>query len=161
MTLEAGDRRAGRAARRLAAQMGGPEGIARQHGRGKLTVRERLPLLADPGTFREFGGLGPRRLRRARRAHRVHAAGPGRRDVPVDGRKVVVTAGDFTVRGGSGGGAHGGLGEELSAAERALEWRLPYVRLLDAAGGSVRSFEEIGRTYLPDGNSFTYPRSSC
>ena len=30
-----------------------------------------------------------------------------------------------------------------------------YVRLLDAAGGSVRSFEEIGRTYLPDGNSFT------
>ena len=75
----------------------------------------------------------------------------------VDGRKVVVTAGDFTVRGGSGGGTHGGLGEELSASERALEWRLPYVRLLDAAGGSVRSFEDLGRTYLPDGNSFTYP----
>ncbi len=32
---------------------------------------------------------------------------------------------------------------------------MPYVRLLDAAGGSVRSFEDIGRTYLPDGNSFT------
>ena len=61
------------------------------------------------------------------------------------------------MRGGSGGGAHGGLGEELSASERALEWRLPYVRLLDAAGGSVRSFEDLGRTYLPDGNSFTYP----
>ena len=74
----------------------------------------------------------------------------------VDGRKVVVTAGDFTVRGGSGSGSHGGLGEELSASQRALEWRLPYVRLLDAAGGSVRSFEEIGRTYLPDANSFTH-----
>jgi methylmalonyl-CoA decarboxylase subunit alpha len=33
-----------------------------------------------------------------------------------------------------------------------MEWRVPLVRLLDAAGGSVRSFEDIGRTYLPDGN---------
>ena len=73
----------------------------------------------------------------------------------IDGRKVVVTGGDFTVRGGSGGGPEGGLGVELRASERAKEWLLPYVRLLDAAGGSVRSFEDLGRTYLPDGNSFT------
>jgi acetyl-CoA carboxylase carboxyltransferase component len=46
---------------------------------------------------------------------------------------------------------------ELAANRRALEWRVPYVRLLDSAGGSVRHFEEIGRTYLPDGNSFTWP----
>jgi acetyl-CoA carboxylase carboxyltransferase component len=46
---------------------------------------------------------------------------------------------------------------ELPANRRALEWRVPYVRLLDAAGGSVRSFDEMGRTYLPDGNSFTAP----
>ena len=38
-------------------QMGGPEGIARQHQNGKLTVRERLDLLADAGSLREFGGL--------------------------------------------------------------------------------------------------------
>ena len=75
----------------------------------------------------------------------------------IDGRKVVVSGGDFTVRGGSGGGSSGGLGTEMAANRRALEWRVPYVRLLDAAGGSVRSFEEIGRTYLPDGNSFTWP----
>ena len=43
---------------------------------------------------------------------------------------------------------------EPSATERALEWRLPYVRLLDAAGGSVRGFEVLGRTYVPDGNSY-------
>ena len=36
---------------------------------------------------------------------------------------------------------------------------MPYVRLLDAAGGSVRHFEEIGRTYLPDGNSWSYLES--
>ena len=31
----------------------------------------------------------------------------------------------------------------------ALDWRLPYIRLLDATGGSVRTFEQIGRTYIP------------
>ena len=63
----------------------------------------------------------------------------------------MVTAGDFTVRGGSAASS-GGLGSEPPSNVRALEWRIPFIRLLDAAGGSVRSFEEIGRTYLPDGN---------
>ena len=69
--------------RELMQGMGGTEGIDRQHGRGKLTVRERLPLLADPGTF--AGVRSParqRHLRRRRRAGVVHAAGQGRRDVP-------------------------------------------------------------------------------
>jgi acetyl-CoA carboxylase carboxyltransferase component len=44
--------------KRLAEQMGGPEGVERQHKRGKLTVRERIVLLADPGSFREIGALG-------------------------------------------------------------------------------------------------------
>ena len=43
--------------RELVRGMGGPEGIARQHANGKLTVRERLALLADEGSFREFTGL--------------------------------------------------------------------------------------------------------
>ncbi len=43
--------------RALARRMGGEEGIARQRKRGKLTVRERLDALADPGSFREFLGL--------------------------------------------------------------------------------------------------------
>src|SRR4051812_25185928 len=38
-------------------EMGGPERIERQHGDGKLTVRERLDLLFDPGTFSEFSLL--------------------------------------------------------------------------------------------------------
>ncbi|MET0525751.1 MAG: carboxyl transferase domain-containing protein [Nocardioides sp.] len=143
--------------RELMQGMGGQDGIDRQHSRGKLTVRERLPLLADPGTFQEFGHL------RGQGTYDEHGelasfTPQGKVDgmCRIDGRKVVVTAGDFTVRGGSGSGHGGGLGEELSASQRALEWRLPYIRLLDAAGGSVRSFEEIGRTYLPDANSFTH-----
>jgi acetyl-CoA carboxylase carboxyltransferase component len=143
--------------RQLAQGMGGPEGIARQHAGGKLTVRERIDLLADPGSWREFMGLMGHATYDGAELAGFTPRGGVDGFCRIDGRKVVVTGGDFTVRGGSGGGSSGGLGMELAANRRALEWRVPYVRLLDAAGGSVRSFEEIGRTYLPDGNSFTWP----
>ncbi len=140
--------------RELMQQMGGEERIARQHAQGKLTVRERIDLLADPGSFREFmslagGGVYDEHGQLTGFSPRPAVEGI----LKLDGRKVVVSGGDFTSRGGSGGGGHGGMGQELPSNRRALEWRLPYVRLLDAAGGSVRSFEEIGRTYLPDGNA--------
>ncbi len=138
--------------------MGGPESIEFHHSRGKLTVRERLDLLVDAGSMREFGGLA---------GHGVYGddnelvdftpTGEVNAMATIDGRKVVVSGGDFTVRGGSASTGRGGLGQEPRPSERALEWRLPYIRLLDAAGGSVRGFEEMGRTYLPDGNSFTLP----
>ena len=137
--------------KRLAEQMGGPEGVARQRARGKLTVRERLDALADPGSLREFMGLAGRGEYDGNELKGFTPRGAVEGTCTLDGRKVVVSAGDFTVRGGSGGDG-GGLGQELGANQRALEWHIPYVRLLDAAGGSVRSFEEIGRTYLPDGN---------
>jgi len=141
----------------LAAGMGGPEGIERQHRNGKLTVRERLPRLADPGTFQQFNSLkGEGRYDDDGQFAGIMPDGKVEGMCRVDGRKVVVTAGDFTVRGGSASGHNGGLGTELTATERALEWRLPLVRLLDAAGGSVRNFESLGRTYLPDANSFTH-----
>jgi propionyl-CoA carboxylase beta chain len=41
----------------LAEQMGGKEGVEKQHARGKLTVRERIPKLADAGSFQEIGKL--------------------------------------------------------------------------------------------------------
>ena len=141
--------------RELARRMGGAEGIARQRSRGKLTVRERIHLLADEGSFREFGTLGGKGVYDGGELVEFTPKGHVDGMCLLDGRKVVLTAGDFTVRGGSAGGPEGGLGQELRANERAKEWQLPYIRLLDAAGGSVRSFEEIGRTYLPDGNSFT------
>ena len=139
----------------MAQAMGGPEGIARQRLNGKLLVRERLAALADPDSFNEFMGLT---------GHGTYENGTLKHFLPkgfvtgtmkLDGRKVIVTAGDFTVRGGSGG-TRGGMGQELSAAERSIEWRLPHIRLLDAAGGSVRTFEDYGRTYLPDGNTWTH-----
>ncbi len=144
--------------RALGRQMGGEESVAFHHGRGKLTVRERLALLVDDGSLREFGYLaGSASYDTQNTLEHFTPRGEVNAMAQVDGRKVVVSGGDFTVRGGSASSVHGGLGEELGPAERAREWRLPYIRLLDAAGGSVRGFEEIGRTYVPDGNSFTLP----
>ena len=136
----------------LARQMGGAEGIERQHSRGKLTVRERIAELADAGTFDEFMGLMGSATYTGNELASFMPKASVEGTLKLDGRKAVVTAGDFTVRGGSAGSAGGGLGIELAANLRAQEWRIPLVRLLDAAGGSVRSFEAIGRTYLPDGN---------
>ena len=128
----------------LAAQMGGEEGIARQRKRGKLTVRERISAIADPGTLDEIGGLtgtgtydSDGKLTSFKPNSFVVGA------CNLNGRKVVIKAEDFTLRGGSSGyGPKGNYAELMSE-----EWRLPYIRLLDATGGSVRTFEEIGRTY--------------
>jgi acetyl-CoA carboxylase carboxyltransferase component len=140
--------------RELAAAMGGPEGIAKQRERGKLTVRERVAQLADPGSFQETMGLVGSATYAGTQLQSFVPKPQVEGTVRIDGRKVLVKASDFSVRGGSGGSVSG-LGAELSTSERAREWRLPLVRLLDAAGGSVRSFEDIGRTYLPDGNIWT------
>ncbi|HNM77343.1 MAG TPA: carboxyl transferase domain-containing protein, partial [Tepidiformaceae bacterium] len=79
--------------RAFARQMGGPEGIARQHANGKLTVRERIDLLADEGSFREFMGLIGRATYEG-----LDLTGFTPRAVvegfcKIDGRKVVVTGG--------------------------------------------------------------------
>lgn len=138
--------------RELRKQMGGPEGIERQRKRGKLTVRERIDALVDPGGFEEFYSLaGSAQYGTDNELVSFVPRGSVEGMAKIDGRKVVVSAGDFTVRGGSDGGS-GGMGGELASNERARRWMVPYIRLLDAAGGSVRSFQEMGRTYLPDGN---------
>ena len=46
---------------RLAKQMGGPERVERQHAGGKLTVRERVDQLLDPGSFIEVGSIAGNR----------------------------------------------------------------------------------------------------
>ena len=43
--------------RLLAQKLGGAERVARQHERGKLTIRERIDAIVDPGSFHEIGGL--------------------------------------------------------------------------------------------------------
>jgi acetyl-CoA carboxylase carboxyltransferase component len=133
----------------LAKAMGGPENVQRQHDGGKLTVRERIERLLDPGSFHEVGALtGKPKYEDGRLAAITPSnfvLGTGR----IDGRRVVVGGDDFTVRGGAADGTVGykaGYGELM-----ARELRLPIVRLVDGTGGggSVKTLDEMKRTYVP------------
>lgn len=128
--------------RELAERMGGEERVARQHATGRLTVRERLEVLTD--SWQEIGAL-------------TGHAGDGTFTpsnviigrARVDGRRVVVSGDDFTVRGGA---ADAAIHEKQVLAERmAGELRVPLIRLIDGTGGggSVKQLEEYGRTYVP------------
>lgn len=131
----------------MANRMGGEEGIAVQHKRGKLTIRERLDTLCDPGTFQEIGGLAGHATYQDGELVNVRPSNTIIGQCRLDGRKVVINGGDFTVRGGASDAA---IGNKAGHAQNmARDWRLPYVRLLDASGGSVKTFEQIGRTYIP------------
>src|SRR5947199_4920785 len=86
----------------MAHRMGGPDKVKRQHDGGKLTVRERIDALLDPGSFHEIGALAGRAqygedgaIQSFQPANFVF--GRGR----IEGRAVVVGGDDFTVRGGA------------------------------------------------------------
>ena len=131
----------------LAARMGGPEDIERQHQRGKYTVRERISLLADPGSLQEIGGLAGSAVYEDDKLVSFTPANSVLGICTINGRKAVFSGGDFTVRGGA---ADAAIGDKRGRAQQiASEWRIPFIRLLDATGGSVRTFEKIGCTYIP------------
>lgn len=131
----------------MAEQMGGETGIKVQHERGKLTIRERLDLLTDPGSFQEIGRLAGAATYENNELVSVRPSNTVIGLCELNGRKVVLNGGDFTVRGGASDAA---IGNKSGHAQNlARDWRLPYLRLLDATGGSVKTFEQIGRTYIP------------
>ncbi|MGU3586576.1 acyl-CoA carboxylase subunit beta [Rhodococcus sp. C26F] len=112
---------------------GRSDAVARQHRLGKLTARERIDRLVDPGSFTEFGALvAPTR----------DTAYDGEIDAPadgvvtgwghLDGRPVAVASFDFTVAGGSNGTA-GGL-KMHRLAESARREGTPMILLLDGGG---------------------------
>jgi acetyl-CoA carboxylase carboxyltransferase component len=119
--------------RALALGMGGAERVAAQHARGRLTARERVALLLDPGSFVELGMLAtsdrPEVGERAPADALVTGVGA------VDGRKVCVIANDATVLAGTTGrvGARK-KGQIMSLAGRK---GYPMVMLGDANGGRL------------------------
>lgn len=110
--------------------MGGPDKIARQHQRGRLTARERIAGLCDAGSFNEYGALagGNHPAGEAPLAADALVAGVGR----VDGRPVALLAEDFTVKGGSIG--HPNAAKRARLVRLALEQQIPLVLMLDGAG---------------------------
>jgi acetyl-CoA carboxylase carboxyltransferase component len=133
--------------------MGGKEKIAKQHQRGKLTVRERLDILFDKDTFVEFGLLAQQQSVRGGEpdADGTPADGVVTGHGEVEGREVWVIAYDFTVMAGS----MGAVGEQFKAArvrELALRYRRPIVWLLDSAGARIQ--EAAGSTFAGTGHLF-------
>ncbi len=115
---------------------GGQERIDKQHQIGKLTARERIELLLDPGTFVEVDGF---------MESRINDFGLDKKRFPgdgvvvgygeIDGRLVFVTSEDFTVIGGT-------LGEYHSAKicriqDMALENRAPLICINDSGGARI------------------------
>jgi len=135
----------------LAFQMGGADKVARQHEFNKLTIRERISAISDADSFHEIGTLAG--------VAQYDADGELKSFTPsnfvfgsaeIDGRPVILSGDDFTVRGGSADASI--PGKRLRAEGLALELRLPHVRLVDGmgGGGSVKTIETAGRTYIPE-----------
>src|SRR5688500_683934 len=134
----------------LARELGGPERVKRHKDGGKLTARERVDQLLDRDSFREIGSV-------AGKASYDEAGGiagfvpanlvMGRGT--IDGRPVVVTSDDFTVRGGSSDG--GSKDKHIRAEMMARDQCMPLVRLVDGTGGggSVSSIEVEGHAKCP------------
>tara|TARA_R110001606_G_scaffold238009_2_gene386040 strand:+ start:11911 stop:15165 length:3255 start_codon:yes stop_codon:yes gene_type:complete len=136
--------------RERAAEMGEPAKVERQRAAGKLTARERVEAISDPGSFGEIGALtGFARYDESGQAVDILPANFIAGTARIDGRRVVLGVDDFTIRGGSGDAAiHN---KQIFAERYAREMRLPMVRLLDGAsgGGSVKMVRESGFTYVP------------
>jgi acetyl-CoA carboxylase carboxyltransferase component len=142
--------------RRLALELGGPDKVARHKGAGKLTVRERIAMLVDEGSFEEVGSIaGFPVYDESGKLVSLTPANVVCGRARMDGRPVFVTGDDFTVRGGAN---DGGLREKFQYAETAARrWRIPVVRLVDGTGGggSVKHLETLGRTLVPESPGFT------
>ncbi len=142
---------------RLAEKMGGEEPVSRQRGRGKLTVRERVAFLADPGSFQEIGKIAGRaeydenhQLKEFLPANMVVGRGK------VGGKPVVILGDDFTVRGGAADASI--RGKMLIAEKMAGEYRMPLIRLVDGTGGggSIKRLATDPLTYIPDTPGWEY-----
>jgi len=131
--------------RHLAKQQGGSEGIARQHARGRLTIRERIDELLDADSFQEQGKAtalpdydDQEQLLGYVPANYVVGFGK------IDQRRVVVGGEDFTLKGGSPNAA--GLRKSVYAEHLASRFKVPLVRLLEGGGGSVKGGARKGGT---------------
>ncbi|MBU2645923.1 carboxyl transferase [bacterium] len=131
----------------FANQLGGQKNIDRQHANQKMTVRERIDALADKGTFRERGQLAGVASYKDEELQDVVPCPFIMGTATLNGRKVAIHGDDFTVKGASVGRLYKSKGAYFVKMARSL--KLPAIRLIEGAGGSIREILEIGYTELP------------
>ncbi|KAF1788506.1 ClpP/crotonase-like domain [Phytophthora cactorum] len=124
-------------ARKRALEGGGAERVAKQHEKGKLTARERIELLLDKGTFREYDML---------KSHRCSDFGMEKQQYPgdgvvtgrglINGRLTFVFSQDFTVFGGSLSETY--AEKIVKIMNKAMELGAPVIGLNDSGGARIQ-----------------------
>jgi propionyl-CoA carboxylase beta chain len=126
-----------RAKREQSAAPAGADAIARQHGRGKRTARERVGALVDEGSFVEFDRFV---------VHRTNAFGLDEKEflgdgvvtgrATIDGRQIFLFSQDFTVLGGSLGEA---FAEKIcKVMDLAMHTGSPLIGINDSGGARIQ-----------------------
>ncbi|MDR0344696.1 MAG: acyl-CoA carboxylase subunit beta [Nocardiopsaceae bacterium] len=116
---------------------GSERAVERQHAKGKMTARERVDRLLDPGSFTEFGALARHRAHDfGVAANRPYGDGVVTGHGTIDGRPVCVYSQDFTVFGGSLGEVYGE--KIVKVMDFALRVGCPVIGINDGGGARIQ-----------------------
>jgi acetyl-CoA carboxylase carboxyltransferase component len=135
-------------------------GYIRQKTDGKLWVRERIEALVDKNSLAEIGSvagmvewqrLGPLSEKPIAFTPANNVQGFAK----LNGRKVIFTADDFSIRAGHADGAM--MEKTIYAEKMAIAMRLPMIKLVDGSsgGGSVTTIKKMGWSYIPHVSSMS------
>jgi propionyl-CoA carboxylase beta chain len=120
-----------------AVHAGSQRAVERQHARGKMTARERIDGLLDPGSFTEFDELARHRATDfGMTANRPYGDGVVTGYGTIDGRPVCVFSQDFTVFGGSLGEVYGE--KIVKVMDHALKTGCPVIGINDGGGARIQ-----------------------
>jgi propionyl-CoA carboxylase beta chain len=123
--------------RHEAIHAGSQQAVAKQHAKGKMTARERLERLLDPGSFTEFDKLARHRATGfGLAANRPYGDGVVTGYGTIDGRPVCVFSQDFTVFGGSLGEVYGE--KIVKIMDYALKTGCPVIGINDGGGARIQ-----------------------
>jgi propionyl-CoA carboxylase beta chain len=116
---------------------GSERAVERQHAKGKMTARERVDRLLDPGSFTELDELARHRATSfGVAANRPYGDGVVTGFGTVDGRPVCVYSQDFTVFGGSLGEVYGE--KIVKLMDHALKTGCPLIGINDGGGARIQ-----------------------
>jgi propionyl-CoA carboxylase beta chain len=123
--------------REEAVHAGSAQAVEKQHSRGKLTARERIERLLDPGSFVEFDQFARHRATDfGIGANRPYGDGVITGHGTIDGRQVCVFSQDFTVFGGSLGEVYGT--KIVKVMDHALKVGCPIIGINDGGGARIQ-----------------------
>jgi acetyl-CoA carboxylase carboxyltransferase component len=140
----------------LARLGGGQKQIDKQHERGKLSARERIDQLVDPGSFMEIEMFVTHQTTKFGMDKEKYygdgvVTGSGR----IAGRLVYLYSQDFTVMGGSLGKAH--ASKICHVMDLAIKVGAPIIGLIDSGGARIQE----GGSTAPSSSGTPWPPVSC